>query len=52
MENALGTVRTRWDMRWLEGADHAFRALKSSGKTESGIYEEIGEASARWLETI
>jgi hypothetical protein len=52
MENALGTVRARWDMRWLEGADHAFRTLRSSAKTEDQLYDEIAGASARWLETL
>lgn len=52
MENALGTVRTRWDMRWLEGADHAFHTLKSSARTEEQVYDEIAAASARWLETL
>jgi predicted alpha/beta-hydrolase family hydrolase len=41
-----------WTMRWLEGADHAFRTLKSSGSTEDRVYEDIGEAAARWLETL
>ena len=52
MQNALDTVRTRWDMHWLEGADHSFRTLKSSAKTEDQLYDEIAEASARWLETL
>lgn len=52
MANALSTVRTRWDMHWLEGADHAFRTLKSSAKTEDRVYDEIAEASARWLESL
>lgn len=52
MESALSTVRTRWDMRWLEGADHALRTLKSSAKTGDQLDDEIAEASARWLETL
>jgi predicted alpha/beta-hydrolase family hydrolase len=52
MEGALGAVRTRWDMHWLGGADHAFRVLKSSGRTDAEVYAEIGAASARWLDTI
>ncbi|MEX2239157.1 MAG: alpha/beta family hydrolase, partial [Burkholderiales bacterium] len=52
MQNALDTVRTRWDMRWLEGADHSFRTLKSSAKTEDQLYDEVAGASARWLETL
>jgi predicted alpha/beta-hydrolase family hydrolase len=38
-----------WTMYWLEGADHSFRTLKSSGRTEDQVYEEVGEACARWL---
>ena len=49
MDQALQTVRTRWDMHWLDGADHSFRVLKSSGRTESAIYAEAGEVSGRWL---
>jgi predicted alpha/beta-hydrolase family hydrolase len=52
MEAVLQTARTRWDMHWLEGADHSFRVLKSSGRTEAELYAEIGDAAARWLGTI
>ncbi len=52
MQDALKTVRTRWDMHWLEGADHSFRTLKASGKTEDQVYEEIGAACARWLDAL
>lgn len=52
MEDALKAVRARWDMHWLEGADHSFRMLKASGKTEDQVYEEIGAACARWLEAL
>ena len=52
MEGVLPAVRTRWEMHWLEGADHSFRVLKSSRRTEAEVYAEIGEASARWLATI
>ncbi|HEX5091751.1 MAG TPA: alpha/beta family hydrolase [Burkholderiales bacterium] len=52
MAQALAQVRTRWDMHWLEGADHSFRTLKSSGRSEAQTYEEIARAAARWLETL
>jgi hypothetical protein len=48
MEQAVESVRARWTMHWLEGADHSFRVLKSAGKTEAQIYAEIAEACARW----
>jgi len=41
-----------WTMHWLDGADHSFRVLKSSGRTEDEVYDEIGEAAARWLKTL
>lgn len=52
MERALATVSAPWTMHWLEGADHAFRVLKSSGRTEADVDEEVGTAAARWLSTL
>jgi predicted alpha/beta-hydrolase family hydrolase len=48
MERELARL-DNWTMHWLDGADHSFRTLKSSGRTEDQVYEEIGEAAARWL---
>jgi uncharacterized protein len=50
MERALEPVRTRWTMHWIEGADHSFLVLKSSGRTDADVYAEIGEAGGRWLD--
>jgi predicted alpha/beta-hydrolase family hydrolase len=44
MEQALKKVRTRWDMRWIEGADHALRTKKA----QEAIAVGVGE----WLATI
>lgn len=52
MEQALRKVTAPWTMHWLEGADHAFRVLKSSGRTEADVDEEVGTAAARWLSTF
>jgi predicted alpha/beta-hydrolase family hydrolase len=41
MESALGSVSTRWDMRWLEGEDHSFV-----------VTAEVGDMAARWLATL
>lgn len=49
METVLAGVRTSWDMHWLEGADHSFHVLKSSGKTDAEVLEEIGAATLRWV---
>lgn len=48
MERAVGGL-PNWQMHWLEGADHSFRVLKSSGRTEAQAYGEIAETTQRWL---
>ncbi len=52
MERALATLQAPWRMHWLEGANHSFHVLKSSGRTDAQIYAEVGEASARWLSEL
>jgi uncharacterized protein len=47
MDHAVGGL-PGWTMHWLEGADHSFRVLKSSGRSDSELYDEVGEASLRW----
>ncbi|HXI38022.1 MAG TPA: alpha/beta fold hydrolase [Burkholderiales bacterium] len=49
MEAVLKKVTTRWDMRWLEGADHSFRVLKSSGRTDADVDAEVSAAASAWL---
>ena len=49
MERALRAVRAPWDMHWIEGADHSFHVLKSSGRTDANVLEEIRSATERWL---
>ena len=49
MENVLATVRAPWEMHWLEGADHSFHVLKSSGRTDADVLDEVGDVSQRWL---
>jgi len=51
MEKAT-TGLSGWTMHWLEGADHSFRVLKSSGRTDAEVLEEIGEASGRWMSAL
>ncbi len=52
MEAALGTVRTRWQMHWIDGADHSFHVLKSSGRTDADVLCEVGDATQHWLATV
>ena len=48
METALKTVTTDWTMHWIEGADHSFHVLKSSGRSDAQVLEEIGGAARAW----
>lgn len=48
MERVLTTVVAPWEMHWLEGADHSFHVLKSSGRTDAQVLEEVADVSARW----
>lgn len=52
MEAALKTVKTRWDMHWLSGADHSFHVLKSSGRTDGAVLEEVGTTTKEWVRTL
>jgi hypothetical protein len=38
-----------WEMHWLEGADHSFHVLKSSGRTEREVLAEVGAVTGAWL---
>ena len=52
MEKALAKVTAKWDMHWLEGADHSFRVLKTSGRSDAQVDAEVGEAARRWLTAL
>jgi len=49
MNSVLKRVTTRWEMHWVEGADHSFHVLKSSGKTDAGVLDGIGDATQAWV---
>ena len=49
MDNALRTVKTKWTMHWLEGADHSFHVLKSSGRTDAQVLDEVRLTTQQWL---
>jgi predicted alpha/beta-hydrolase family hydrolase len=49
MERALETVHTPWQMRWIDGADHGFHMLKSSGRTDDDVMQEIARVSSEWV---
>ena len=49
MDKVVGDLSSkRWTMHWLEGADHSFHVLKSSGRSDSDVLDEIEEAYSAW----
>ena len=52
MDAALRKVTAPWTMHWLEGADHSFRVLKSSGRADAQVDAEIAATAGRWLSTL
>ena len=52
MDEVLKRVKTDWEMHWVEGADHSFHVLKSSGKTDGEVLESIADSTAVWLQKI
>ena len=52
MEAVLRRVGSNWAMHWLEGADHSFHVLKSSGRTDADVMAEIGDASRMWVQGL
>lgn len=37
-----------WRMHWLEGADHSFHVLKSSGRTDEDVMAEVANVARDW----
>lgn len=51
MEDVLKRVGPQWRMHWIEGADHGFHVLKSSGTTDSAVQREIADLAVEWMKT-
>ena len=49
MEHTISGLRSNWTMHWLAGADHSFHVLKSSGRSDSDVLAELGEAVSAWV---
>lgn len=52
MEAALKGVKTKWDMRWIDGADHSFHVPKSPGRTDVDVLKEMAGITAEWVVSI
>jgi predicted alpha/beta-hydrolase family hydrolase len=49
MKNVLQRVSAPWTMHWIEGADHSFHVLRSSGRSNAQVDEEVRQAAGSWL---
>ena len=52
MENVVRRASARWTMHWLDGADHSFHVLKSSGRTDAQVLDEVRTATSQWLDEL
>jgi predicted alpha/beta-hydrolase family hydrolase len=52
MERVIAGVRAPWRMHWLEGADHSFHVLKSSGRSDDEVLAEAAQSSEAWLSDL
>jgi predicted alpha/beta-hydrolase family hydrolase len=52
MTAAIEKVTAPWQMLWIDGADHSFHVLKSSGTTDAQVMSEIGKAAQAWISQI
>jgi len=52
MESVVERLSAAWRMHWLEGADHSFHVLKSSGRTDADVLHELGAATAHWATAL
>src|SRR5688572_32392445 len=48
MEEVLKTVQPTFRMHWVQGADHSFHVLKSSGRSDADVMREIGSVAGDW----
>jgi predicted alpha/beta-hydrolase family hydrolase len=52
MDDVLTRVGDNWTMRWIEGADHSFHVLKSSGRTDAEVMKDMGSTTSAWTTTV
>jgi predicted alpha/beta-hydrolase family hydrolase len=52
MDAVVDRLTERWTMHWLEGADHSFRVLKTSGRSDGDVLDEIAEACGAWVSAL
>jgi predicted alpha/beta-hydrolase family hydrolase len=50
MDAVVARLGCRFVMHWIDGADHGFHVLKSSGKTDDDVLREIGDVVRGWVD--
>jgi predicted alpha/beta-hydrolase family hydrolase len=49
MKQTLAGLGSNWRMLWLDGADHSFHVLKTSGRTDADVLTEVADVTKAWL---
>jgi predicted alpha/beta-hydrolase family hydrolase len=52
MEEVLTRVPSSWRMHWIDGADHGFHVLKSSGRSDDEVMAEVGRVVGDWRSAL
>ena len=52
MVRTLTAVTAPWTMRWMDGADHSFHVLKSSGRGDADVMGEIASTARAWCDSL
>lgn len=52
MDATMARVGGNWAMHWLDGADHSFHVLKSSGRTDADVLDEVRTTTGQWLDAL
>jgi hypothetical protein len=52
MDEVVARLPETFRMHWIEGADHSFHVLKSSGRTDAEVMTEIATESRTWVSSF
>jgi uncharacterized protein len=52
MDEVTSRLAANWTMHWVDGADHSFHVLKSSGRTDPEVIKSIAEAAKAWADSL
>ncbi len=52
LKPVCAALAPRASLRVIEGADHGFRVLKRSGRTDAEVLDELADATRAWVESV